>query len=79
MLCKEILRLSQGASLRARESDGVEPHMCALARLERVWGESEASINGGTTQLASNDSMAGEESERRLFTEALWDAYFLYQ
>ena len=40
VLCKEMLRPSQGASLGVRESEDVECRMRALARFERVWEES---------------------------------------
>ncbi|KAN0137675.1 hypothetical protein V8E53_004500, partial [Lactarius tabidus] len=51
VLCKEIPRPSQSASLRVHESDEVECRMRALARLERAWGKSGASTDGSTTQL----------------------------
>jgi hypothetical protein len=79
VLCKEMLRPSQSASLGVRESEEVEWRMRALARLERIWGKSGASTNGSTTQLGSSANMAGEERERRLFTEALRDGYVLCQ
>ena len=79
MLCKEMLRPSQSASLGEREAEEVECRMRALARLERVWGKSGTSTNGSTTQLGSSTNMAGEERERRMFTEALRDGYVLCQ
>ena len=56
--------------------------MRALAWLERVWGKGEPSTNGSMTQvggMGSSANMAGEESERRKFTEALRDGYVLCQ
>lgn len=82
VLCKEMLRPSQSASFGVREGEEVECRMRALARLERVWEKSWASTNGSTTQLggmSSSANMAGEERERRMFTEALRDGYVLCQ
>ena len=79
VLCKEMMRPGQGTSLGVRESEEVEHRMRALARLERVWVKSGASTNGSTTQLGSSANMAGEERERKLFTEALRDGYVLCQ
>ena len=39
VLCKEILKPSQSASLEVRESEEVGCRMRALTRLERVWGK----------------------------------------
>ncbi|KAF8265069.1 hypothetical protein EI94DRAFT_1590153 [Lactarius quietus] len=82
LLCKEMLRPSQSASLGVRESEEVECRMRALARLERIWGKSGASTNGSATQISgmgSSANMAGEERERKMFTEALRDGYVLCQ
>ncbi len=82
VLCKEMLRPSQNASLGGREAEEVEWRLRALARLERVWGRSGASANGSTTQLGgmtSSTNMAGEERERKMFTDALRDGYVLCQ
>ncbi|KAH8997825.1 Pkinase-domain-containing protein [Lactarius hatsudake] len=82
VLCKEMLRPGQGAGLGSREAEEVECRMRALARLERVWVKSGASTNGSTTQLGGlslSANMAGEERERRMFTEALRDGYVLCQ
>jgi hypothetical protein len=79
VLCKEMLRPSQRASLGVREAEEVECRMRALARLERVWGKSGPSTNGSMTQVGSGVNMAGEERERRKFTEALRDGYVLCQ
>ncbi|KAI9435345.1 Pkinase-domain-containing protein [Lactarius indigo] len=82
VLCREMLRPGQGASLGIRESEEVECRMRALARLERVWVRSGVSTNGSTTQLGGlslSANMAGEERERRMFTEALRDGYVLCQ
>jgi hypothetical protein len=79
VLCKEILRPSQSATLGVREAEEVECRMGALARLERVWGKSGASANGSTTQLGGMTSSAGGERERRAFAEALRDGYVLCQ
>jgi hypothetical protein len=79
LLCKEMLRPGQSTGLGIRESEEVEVRMRALARLERVWGKSGASTNGSATQVGVNVSTAGEERERRLFTEALRDGYVLCQ
>ncbi|KAI0306148.1 hypothetical protein B0F90DRAFT_1814941 [Multifurca ochricompacta] len=80
VLCKEMLRPGQSSSLAVREADEVEVRMRALARLERIWGRSGASSNGSATQLGvMGASAAGEERERRLFTEALRDGYVLCQ
>ncbi|KAH9166815.1 Pkinase-domain-containing protein [Lactarius sanguifluus] len=82
VLCKEMLRPGQSASLGLREAEEVECRMRALARLERVWVRSGASTNGSTTQLGGlslSANMAGEERERRMFTEALRDGYVLCQ
>ena len=76
VLCKEMLKPSQSASLEVHESEEVECRMRALTRLERVWGNG-ASTNGSTTQPASGANMVGEE--RRLFTEALRNGYVLCQ
>lgn len=77
MLCKEMLRPGQSIGLGVRESEEVEVRMRALARLERVWQKSGASTNGSATQVGVSASTAGEERERRLFTEALRDGYVL--
>ncbi|KAI9509766.1 hypothetical protein F5148DRAFT_1282610 [Russula earlei] len=84
VLCKEMLRPGQTTGLGIRESEEVEQRMRALARLERVWGKSGASASGSVTQLAAvgstlgaSASAAGEERERRLFSEALRDGYVL--
>jgi hypothetical protein len=77
MLCKEMLRPGQSIGLGVRESEEVEVRMRALARLERVWQKSGASTNGSATQVGASASTAGEERERRLFTEALRDGYVL--
>ena len=79
VLCKEMLRPSQSASLGLREAEEVECRMGALARLERMWGKSGASANGSTTQLVSSANVAGGERERRAFAEALRDGYVLCQ
>ncbi|KAH8997816.1 hypothetical protein EDB86DRAFT_3076353 [Lactarius hatsudake] len=82
VLCKEMLRPGQSASLGLREAEEVECRMRALARLERVWVKTGASTNGSTTQLGGlslSANMAGEERERRMFTEALRDGYVLCQ
>ncbi|KAH9028019.1 hypothetical protein EDB83DRAFT_2319580 [Lactarius deliciosus] len=73
VLCKEMLRPSQSASLGLREAEEVECRMRALAG---------ASTNGSTTQLGGlslSANMAGEERERRMITEALRDGYVLCQ
>lgn len=89
VLCKEMLR----PGLAVPESEQVEMRMRALARFERVWGKSGASSHGSVTQLgslpttgfgmvgggSSSSSAAGEDRERRLFTEALRDGYVLCQ
>ena len=49
VLCKEILRPSQGASLEVRESEEVECLMRAIARFERVWGRGGAFTNWSMT------------------------------
>ena len=85
ILCKEMLRPGQSMGLGIRESEEVEARMRALARLERVSGKSGASANGSATQvgatgsgiISGSASSAGEERERRLFTEALRDGYVL--
>ncbi|KAI9449935.1 Pkinase-domain-containing protein [Lactarius psammicola] len=82
VLCKEMLRPGQSASLGGREAAEVEYRLGALARLERVWERSGVSTNGSTTQLggmSSSTNMAGEERERRMFIEALRDGYVLCQ
>ncbi|KAH9967591.1 hypothetical protein BC827DRAFT_1091330, partial [Russula dissimulans] len=80
VLCREMLRPGQTTGLGRRESEEVEVRMRALARLERVWGKSGAFVNGSVTQLSAvgsgmngGASTAGEERERRLFSEALRD------
>lgn len=87
-LCREMLRPGQSTGLGVRESDQVEVRMRALARLERMWVKSGASANGSVSQLgapgsrvggSTATSTAGEERERRLFTEALRDGYVLCQ
>ncbi|KAH8997822.1 hypothetical protein EDB86DRAFT_2828677 [Lactarius hatsudake] len=82
VLCKEMLSPGQSASLGLREAEEVECRMRALARFERVWVNSGASTNGSTTQLGGlslSANMAGEERERRMFTEALRGGYVLCQ
>lgn len=60
--------------------------MRALARLERGWEESGDSTSGSSTQLSASEigigasaGMAGEERERKVFTQALRDGYVLCQ
>jgi hypothetical protein len=86
ILCKEMLCPGQNTTgLGIRETEEVEVRIRALARLERVWGKSGASANGSLTQLGAagsgivggSASAAGEERERRLFTETLRDGYVL--
>ena len=86
VLCREMLRPGQTTGLGVRESEEVELRMRALARLERVWGKSGASASGSVTQLSAvgsgmsaSASTAGEERERRLFSEAIRDGYVLCQ
>ena len=82
VLCKEMVRPNNSASIGVREAEEVERRMRALARLERVWGKSGASTNGSTTQVGGMGSSAnatGGERERRAFAEALRDGYVLCQ
>ena len=77
---KPLAQMSQ--SIGSREAEEVEVRLRALARLERIWGKSGASAAGSTSQLSiagSGISTAGEERERRLFSEALKDGYVLCQ
>lgn len=78
------MRPVQSTGLGIHESEEVEARLQPLARLERVWGKSGASVNGSVTQLGATGSgtaisASGEERERRLFTEALRDGYVLCQ
>ncbi|KAI0322777.1 hypothetical protein OF83DRAFT_1048659 [Amylostereum chailletii] len=83
ILCREMLKPSQmSQSIGRRESEEVEMRLRSLARLERVWGKSGASAMGSSSQLGMNGggiSGAGEDRERRLFSEALRDGYVLCQ
>ena len=67
VLCKEMLRPSQSASLGLRYSKD-ECRMRALALLERVSGKGDAYTNGSTTQLGSGANMSGEEGRARAKT-----------
>lgn len=76
VLCKEMLKPSQSASLEVHESEEVECRMRALTRLERVWGKWRFyEREHDSACLGAN--MVGEE--RRLFTEALRNGYVLCQ
>ena len=63
----------------------MEARTRALARLERIWGQSGnggacSSTNASTAALLSSSGLtSGEEGERRLFCEALRDGYVLCQ
>ncbi|EEB95642.1 hypothetical protein MPER_05351 [Moniliophthora perniciosa FA553] len=82
MLCKEIVK--PPAHMYRTESgqrdwEEVELRTRALARLERIWGKSGVSASSSNVNVnvlpmsSSGLSAAGEERERRLFTEALRD------
>lgn len=78
VLCKEMLRPGQSTDLGIRDSEEIEMRMRALARLERGWEESGDSTSGSSTQLSASEigigasaGMAGEERERKVFTQAL--------
>lgn len=88
LICKEVLtpplhltRTEAGQ----RDWGEVEARTRALARLERIWGQSGnggacSSTNASTAALLSSSGLtSGEEGERRLFCEALRDGYVLCQ
>jgi hypothetical protein len=86
VLCKEMLQPGQSTDLGIRELEEIEMRMRALARLERRWEESGDSTSGSSTQLSASEigmgasaGTAGEERERKVFTQALRDGYVLCQ
>ncbi|ESK96507.1 cell division control protein [Moniliophthora roreri MCA 2997] len=88
MLCKEIVKppAHMGRTESGqRDWEEVELRTRALARLERIWGKSGVSASSSNVNVnvlpmsSSGLSVAGEERERRLFTEALRDGFVLCQ
>jgi hypothetical protein len=74
------------SGLGPMELKEIEVRMRALARLERIWGKSGSSASGSNVMSSSPGglsssglSAAGEDRERRLFSEALRDGYVLCQ
>ncbi|KAJ2918695.1 hypothetical protein MD484_g1782, partial [Candolleomyces efflorescens] len=61
-----------------RDWEEVEYRTRSLARLERIWGRSGVA-NGSAAGTAHPVSSAGEERERRTFSEALRDGFVLCQ
>lgn len=88
LLCKELLKPPgyNTTGLGVAELEEIEIRMRALARLERIWGKSRSNPSGSnaaalpTSGLSSSGlSAAGEEREKRLFSDALRDGYVLCQ
>ncbi|KAL0065795.1 Protein kinase of the Mitotic Exit Network [Marasmius tenuissimus] len=88
MLCKEIIKPPANmarTSAAIKEWEEVELRTRALVRLERIWGKSGVSTSSSNVNVnvlpvsSSGLSVAGEERERRLFTEALRDGFVLCQ
>lgn len=88
ILCKELLKPPghNTTGLGNAELEEVEVRMRALARLERIWGKSGAAASGSNLMLStagglssSGLSAAGEDREKKLFSEALRDGYVLCQ
>jgi hypothetical protein len=87
ILCKELLKpLGHNTTgLGTVELEEIEVRMRALARLERIWGKSGSMPSGDnatplTSGLSSSGlSAAGEDREKRLFSDALRDGYVLCQ
>lgn len=88
ILCKELLKPPghNTTGLENSELEEVEVRMRALARLERIWGKSGAAASGSNLMLStagglssSGLSAAGEDREKKLFSEALRDGYVLCQ
>ena len=65
------------------EFEEVEYRLRPLSRLERVWGKSGGNASSSRIDVSglssSGLSAAGEERERKQFTEALRDGYVLCQ
>ena len=73
------------------ELEEIELRLRALARHERIWGKSGATIATGVPNTsgstvtgfgvlgAGGASSMGEDRERRLFSDALKDGYVLCQ
>jgi hypothetical protein len=73
LLCRELGR--SAAQLRRigfsdQDYEEIEVRMRNLVRLERIWGGPQGTGSNG---------LAGEERDRRAFTEALRDGYVLCQ
>ncbi|KAF9266954.1 hypothetical protein L218DRAFT_996486 [Marasmius fiardii PR-910] len=88
MLCKEIVKPPAHMSRTAagiKDWEEVEIRTRALVRLERIWGKSGVSTSSSNVNVnalpmsSSGLSLAGEERERRLFSEALRDGFVLCQ
>ncbi|KAG7093683.1 hypothetical protein E1B28_007341 [Marasmius oreades] len=88
MICKEIIKPPAHMARTAtgiKDWEEVDFRTRALVRLERIWGKSGVSasssnVNVNALPLSSSGlSLAGEERERRLFTEALRDGFVLCQ
>ena len=89
MLCKEMLQPGKGIGLLGlRETEQVEIRLRALAELERVRGENTYGVSGSGNQPGFSEakgdrnarvSAPDEETERRLFADALRDGYVLCQ
>ncbi|CAK5267814.1 unnamed protein product [Mycena citricolor] len=84
MLCKEVIKPPPHMARTdagMRDWQEVEVRVRALSRLERIWGKS--GVGGSSSNITlgtpSGISVAGEERERRLFTEALRDGFVLCQ
>jgi len=61
-----------------RDWEEVEYRMRSLVRLERIWGRSGVA-NASTAGSPNALSAAGEERERRTFSETLRDGFVLCQ
>lgn len=81
MLCKEVIKCPphmMKSEQGIKDWEEVEFRTRSLARLERIWGRSGVA-NGGAAATAQPISSAGEERERRTFSEALRDGFVLCQ
>ncbi|KAG6860876.1 hypothetical protein C0995_006431 [Termitomyces sp. Mi166 len=86
MLCKEIIKISPHMSKSesgVKDWEDVKVRVYALARAERIWGESGVNAGDGSSNLVSPGgsgiSASVAERERRLFAESLRDGYVLCQ
>jgi hypothetical protein len=81
MLCKEVIKPPphmMKSEQGIKDWEEVEYRTRSLARLERIWGRSGVA-NGSAAGTAQPVSSAGEERERRTFSEALRDGFVLCQ